>query len=480
MSFRVKFAFCGAVLGAIFALTGAAFAAENIAAAADKNAAESGDAKIGKGFRYSDYLQYDEFNSSTKTDFLSHPFLLNPEPFDLPAEEFGAAEGGGLVEFISSPLGGFVIAAGIFAGATAIDKNNRDDDTPPAVAGDGTTPPDPTPQPQQCTAAGEISDGSGGCRCDSANNYVANGAGTCVMQEVCTGGMVPDGIGGCMPAPVQCTGDMVPDGSGGCECTGGMIPDTDTNDPNDCRTPTALQMCQADSSLESRVFAAGGTVNIPVFGIGSVDASQSFADIVAGFGHPSPQTFFARLNPGGVYGGSSGVSANGILLFSDGTSTTEAADVGDIIVLYPRNTFLSSEIADDVANGDAEVFRVYRKTPGGELFLAQNERADQQARACAPGPGQFFLTDNTFVETSVYAADNFRLRDGLRGLLNEKYAVRLKNFFFTANDSQLRDFHLEHRFHLFGDSENVANEIGGDESANPSGFSAFAESGYKR
>ncbi len=70
----------------------------------------------------------------------------------------------------------------------------------------------------------------------------------------------------------------------------------------------------------------------------------------------------------------------------------------------------------------------------------------------------------------------FNLREGLRGLLDEKRAVRLKNFFFTANDSQLRDFHLEHRFNLFGEE----NESTTGESSAPSGFSAFAESGYKR
>ncbi|MGI9298282.1 MAG: hypothetical protein ACR2QC_10330, partial [Gammaproteobacteria bacterium] len=108
LSFALKFAFCSA----IFALTGTAFAAEDFAVVADKNAAESGGAKIGEGFRYSEFLQYGGFNPSTKTDLSAHPFSLNSEPFDLPADEFGAVEGGGgLIEFLSSPLGGFVIAA---------------------------------------------------------------------------------------------------------------------------------------------------------------------------------------------------------------------------------------------------------------------------------------------------------------------------------------------------------------------------------
>ncbi|MGI9297911.1 MAG: hypothetical protein ACR2QC_08440 [Gammaproteobacteria bacterium] len=499
LSFRVKFAFCSVVLGAIFALTGAAFAAENFAdVAADKNAVESGDAKIGEGFRYSEFLQHGDFHSSTKTDSLSHPFSLNPEPFDLPAGEFGAAEGGGgLIEFISSPLGGFVIAAGIFAGATAIDKNNRDDNntpsasnTPPSSGGEngGTNPT----TPQQCTAPGEISDGSGGCRCDTANNYMDDGNGNCVMQTAtpqCTApGEIPDGSGGCQCDTANnyvddgagmcvmqqvCTGQMVADGIGGCECPTGMVPDTGTNDPNDCRPPTDLEMCGADSSLQRRVFErASGTLVFPQI---TYNLALSIEDNFASRLTPvSSATFYVR-RPDGTYESSNGFVAN--------LPQTAKGDpvVGDVVAITLGA--LGGEAANILNSLDSvDLFRVYRDPADGELYLARGERTDQRATQCAAadaGSGFFFL-DDSWEPTQVRAESRtdfpFNLREGLRGLLNEKRAVRLKNFFFTANDSQLRDFHLEHRFHLFGE----ANESATGESPDPSGFSAFAESGYKR
>ncbi len=507
---RVKFAFCSVVLGAIFALTGAAFAAEDFAVVADKNAAESGEAKIGEGFRYSEFLQYGGFNSSTKTDLSAHPFSLNSEPFDLPADEFGAVEGGGgLIEFLSSPLGGFVIAAGIFAGATAIDKNNRDDNTPSA----SNTPPssggenggtNPT-TPQQCTTPGEISDGSGGCRCDTANNYVDDGNGNCVMQTAtpqCTApGEIPDGSGGCQcdaannyvddgagMCVVQevCTGQFVADGFGGCGCPAGSSEDPPGSEMCVADSELALRaMCATDSALERRIFAAPAAGD--VFAIGApinaiVTLSAGIPDIIDGLAETGlsgnlPGTF-VRINADGTHDLGRGTGLAGSTVFFRPTGEAEVAmREGDIVLL--RNSFMQ---VDNLVHPYENIFRVYEGA-GGTLFLARNQNGlatnNQEMTSCTAGAGEFFLDDNWMPTQNLgesRATFPFNLREGLRGLLNDKRAVRLKNFFFTANDSQLRDFHLEHRFHLFGE----ANESATGESPDLSGFSAFAESGYKR
>ncbi|MGI9297953.1 MAG: hypothetical protein ACR2QC_08650 [Gammaproteobacteria bacterium] len=502
---RVKFAFCSVVLGAIFALTGAAFAAENFAAA-DKNAAENDGAKIGEGFRYSDYLQYDEFNSSTKTEFSAHPFSLNPEPFDLPAEEFGAAEGGGgLIEFLSSPLGGFVIAAGIFAGATAIDKNNRDDNTPSTAVNGGTTQ---TPQcsdgmvadrngdcvvEQSCTATGEEMDGFGGCQCSSGHIDVG---GSCVMQQVCTTGEIADGIGGCQCDTANdyvddgagmcvmqqvCPGQFVADGFGGCGCPAGSSEDPPGSGMCVADSELALRaMCATDSALERRIFAAAaGDIDLTLPAL-TVNPSSSIAEIYAAISDAVgiPWTLFFRRNADGSYLQS--LSANLDTGLPGFGVDNDSLDEGDVIVLWDNAALGSPAAVAAAPANELNIFRVYES--GGEFFFARNENTggpNRQRTACTAGAGEFFLDDNWMPTQNLGDSRMtfpFNLREGLRGLLDEKHAVRLKNFFFTANDSQLRDFHLEHRFHLFGE----ADESTTGESPNSSGFSAFAESGYKR
>ncbi|MGI9297312.1 MAG: hypothetical protein ACR2QC_05355 [Gammaproteobacteria bacterium] len=359
----LKFAFCGVVLGAIFALTGAAFAAENFADAdaADKNAAESESGEF--GISYSDFSRYGDFNLSTKTDSFSHPFSLNAEPFDLPADEFGAAEGGGgLIEFLSSPLGGFVIAAGIFAGATAIDKNNRDDNTPSASGGEnggGTTPTNPT-TPQQCTASGEISDGSGGCRCDTANNYVDDGNGNCVMQT----------------ATPQCTAPgEISDGSGGCQC------DTANNYVDDgtgtCMIDAELAlraMCATDPTLERRIFARPGAGESITGATGATPGTAALSlSIRAINAIISPGSGGNTYNTAGAdtqwfradYGGT-GTLVQPSALTSDGLPRTGSATltVGMLVaVVHPFTP--GNNIGFD------DIFIVYADDTG-ELFLARN------------------------------------------------------------------------------------------------------------
>ncbi|MGI9296587.1 MAG: hypothetical protein ACR2QC_01650, partial [Gammaproteobacteria bacterium] len=358
------FAFCGA----IFALTGAAFAAENIAAAADKNAAESESGEF--GISYSDFSQYGDFNSSTKTDLSSHPFSLNPEPFDLPADAFAA-------EPDTSQWGRIFFVVGGIAAVAAVANALDNDNTPPPASSD----------------AGN--DGGGG------------------------DGMTP-------PAPpvVRC-----------------VIP---------------------------RAFAEGSLANLE-FGSARRPYTIDFADISAS----NLVRYELDANDNGVLDADENLGNLAQAGLVGGETVFEISNLG----LNPVRATLVLFIDDTETSDAARAFYFGEIAEGAACDAASGVPDSAQSRT-AGTPVPFVAGSEGRTTGGADPAEfPFHLDKNLRGLLDEKYAVRLRNFYFAADDSQLRDFHLEYRANFFGDeSENG----GGGESSDPSGFSAFAESGYKR